>query len=43
MLKKMKFHPYKIAVVQKLTDQDKRNRIEFCQEFLRLRNDNAHF
>lgn len=39
MLHKMKFHPYKIAVVQKLTDRDKQSRVEFCQRFLELSNE----
>lgn len=38
MLHKMKFHPYKMAVVHKLTDRDKQHRVEFCRLFLELRN-----
>lgn len=39
MLHKMSFHPYKIALVQQLSDQDKQQRIGFCRTFLQLRND----
>lgn len=37
MLKKMKFHPYKFAVVQELSAQDKINRLQFCRNFMNLR------
>lgn len=54
MLRKMKFHPYKVSVVQELSNQDKINRLNFCQNFMALHNnhnignnlfmsDEAHF
>lgn len=32
ILKDLKWHPYKIQIVQKITDEDKENRLEFAQD-----------
>jgi hypothetical protein len=36
------YHPYKIPVAQELSEQDKANRLQFCNQFLDLVNNNRN-
>jgi len=40
--KDLHYHPYKIQVAQELSEQDKVSRLQFCNEFLDVVNNNSN-
>lgn len=40
ILHDLKFHPYKIQILQRLTPIDKVNRLNFCRQYLEILNNN---
>lgn len=43
VMKSLKFHPYKIHLLQELNEDDPDRRIEFCETMMNIINDNALF
>lgn len=43
ILHKNKFHPYKVKLVQELSEDDFDRRVQFCEEIMDMCNNNPHF
>lgn len=43
LLKKEKYHPYKIQLVQELNDDDPDRRLQFCETIMNLHHANERF